>query len=148
MSKTLVFRWHKKFKDGFTNHKDSSCPVLHKTNVTNVNIAAVVGLTKQDARLTFRILLKMLAYYRGLLIRFISAVKTWKGLYPVSPSLDERIVLFDNCHLFLYKMPKMVTNLKYQSYLQLMEPGYINLRLRDASEISSGCVKTKLDLPL
>ena len=78
MSKTLVFRWHKKFQVGFTNHKDGSCPGLHKNNVTidididitNVNIVAVAGLTKQDARLKFKVLLKMLAYYRGLLIRF------------------------------------------------------------------------------
>ena len=38
----------------------------------------------------------------------------------------------------------MVTNLEYQNYLQLMEPGYLNLSPRDASTISSGCAKTKV----
>ena len=70
MTKTLVFRWHKKFQDGFNKYKDGSRPGLHKTYVTNVNIAAVAGLTKKDARLAFKILINMLAYYRGLLIRF------------------------------------------------------------------------------
>ena len=40
-SKTLVFRWRKKFQDGFTNHKDGSHPGQPKTIVTNVNIAAL-----------------------------------------------------------------------------------------------------------
>ena len=58
MSKTLVFRWHKKFQDGFTNLKDGFRPGQPKTvvtNVTNVNIAVVVGLIKRDdARLTVK----------------------------------------------------------------------------------------------
>ena len=37
-----------------------------------------------------------------------------------------------------------MTNLKYQNYLQVMEPGYINLSPRDASIISSGCAKTNV----
>ena len=43
--KTLVFRWHKKFQDGFTNNKDGSSPGQPKTIVTNVDTAAVAGLT-------------------------------------------------------------------------------------------------------
>ena len=53
-SKTFVFRWHKKFQDGFTNRKDGSRPGQPKTSITNINIAAVAGLTKRDARLTMK----------------------------------------------------------------------------------------------
>ena len=53
-SKPLVFRWHKNFQDGFTNHKYGFHPGQHKTIVTNVNIAAVADLTQQDARLTLK----------------------------------------------------------------------------------------------
>ena len=37
----LVFRWQKKFQDGFTNLKDGSHPDQPKTVVTKTNIAAV-----------------------------------------------------------------------------------------------------------
>ena len=59
----LVFRWHKKFQDGFTNHEDGSSPGQPKTIVTNVNTAAVAGLTKRNARLT----LKNIAHSVGIL---------------------------------------------------------------------------------
>ena len=54
MSKPLVFRWHKKFQDGFTYLKDRSRPGQRKTVVTNDKIAAVLGLIKRDARLTVK----------------------------------------------------------------------------------------------
>ena len=56
MSKTLVFRWHKKFQDGFTNFKDGSRPGQPKTVVTklNANIAAATGLIKRDTKLTVK----------------------------------------------------------------------------------------------
>ena len=47
---------------------------------------------------------------------------------------------------FFKKSAKKVTHLKYQNFLQLMEPRYINLTLRDASIISSGFAKSKLGL--
>ena len=47
-AKTLLFRWHKKFQDGFTNLKDGSRPGQPKSVVTNTNIAAVAGLIKRD----------------------------------------------------------------------------------------------------
>ena len=52
VSKTLLFRWHKKFQDGFTNLKDGSRPGQPKTVITNANIAAVAGLIKREARPT------------------------------------------------------------------------------------------------
>ena len=64
MSKTLVCRWHKKFEDGFTNHKDGYHPAQAKTIVTNVNIAGVAGLTKRDARHT----LNSIAHCVGILL--------------------------------------------------------------------------------
>ena len=54
VSKTLVFRWHKKFQDGFTNLKDGSHPGQPKTVVTKTNIAAVAGLIKLDVKLTVK----------------------------------------------------------------------------------------------
>ena len=54
VSKTLVFRWHKKFQDGFTNCKDGSHPGQPKTVVTKTNIATVAGLIKQDVRLSVK----------------------------------------------------------------------------------------------
>ena len=45
-SKTIDFRWHKKFQDGFTNPKHGSCPGQLRTVVTNAYIAAVTGLVK------------------------------------------------------------------------------------------------------
>ena len=62
-SKTLFFRWHKKFQSRFTNYKDGSPPGQPKTIVTNVNIAAVAGLTKRDARLA----LNNIAHSNGIL---------------------------------------------------------------------------------
>ena len=58
-----VFRWHKKFQDGITNHKDCSHPGQPKTGVINANITAVVGLFKQDDRL----ILKNIAHSVGIL---------------------------------------------------------------------------------
>ena len=52
VSKTLVFRWHKNFQDGFTNLKDGFHPNQPKTVVNKTNIAAVAGLIKQDVRLS------------------------------------------------------------------------------------------------
>ena len=49
--KTLLFRWHKKFQDGFTNLEDGSRSGQPKTVITNANIAAVAGLIKQKADL-------------------------------------------------------------------------------------------------
>ena len=54
MSKTLLCRWHKKFEDGFTGHKDGSRPGQPKAIVTNAFIAAVAGLIGRDARLTWQ----------------------------------------------------------------------------------------------
>ena len=58
VSKTLVFRWHKKFQDGFTNFKDGSRPGQPKTVVTKLNantrIAAATGLIKRDSKLTVK----------------------------------------------------------------------------------------------
>ena len=39
-----------------------------------------------------------------------------------------------------------MTNLKYQNYLQLVKPGYINLSPKDVPIISNDCAKTKLVL--
>ena len=50
-------------------------------------------------------------------------------------------------HFFFKKSVKTATNLEYKNFLQLMEPGYININPRDTSIISSGCAKAKLDLP-
>ena len=63
MSKTLVFRWHKKFQDGVTNHKDGSPLGQPKTVVINANSVCVVGLIKRDTRL----LLKNIADSVGIL---------------------------------------------------------------------------------
>ena len=54
MSKQEVFRWHKKFEDGFIHLKDASRAGQLKTGVTNAtrNIIVVTGLVKRDARLT------------------------------------------------------------------------------------------------
>ena len=65
VSKTLVFRWHKIFQCGSTNLKDGSRPVQPKTMVTNANIAAVACLINRDIKLTVKVLLIVLAYYRS-----------------------------------------------------------------------------------
>ena len=52
VSKTLVFMWHKKFQDGFTNLKYGPRPGQIITNVANGNTVTVAGLIKPDARLT------------------------------------------------------------------------------------------------
>ena len=57
----LVFRWHNKCQDGFTNLKDGARPGQPKTGVTNAYIADVTGLIQQDARLT----VKNIAHYAG-----------------------------------------------------------------------------------
>ena len=44
VSKTLVFRLHKKLKYGFTNPKYGSHPGQPKTVVTDANMVAVAGL--------------------------------------------------------------------------------------------------------
>ena len=62
VSKMLVFRWHKKFQDGFTNLKDGCRPGQPKTVVTNANIAAAAGLIKRDITLT----VKYIAYSVGI----------------------------------------------------------------------------------
>ena len=46
------FQAAQEISDGFTNHKDGCRPGQPKT--INVNIAAVSGLTKRDARLTLK----------------------------------------------------------------------------------------------
>ena len=46
VSKTLVFRWYRKF----TNPKDGSPPGQSKTVVINANSAAVAYLIKRDTR--------------------------------------------------------------------------------------------------
>ena len=63
-------RWHKKFQDGFINHKDGSPPGQPVTVVTYIKIAVVAGIVKRDTRLTLKILPIVLAYYQGQLIRF------------------------------------------------------------------------------
>ena len=72
MSETLVFRWHKKFQNGFTNHKDSSRLGQPKTVETNSNIAAVAGLIKRDVKLT----LKNIAHSVGILSRSAHKILT------------------------------------------------------------------------
>ena len=49
-AKTLIFRWHKNFQDGFTNLKDG--PGQPKIVLTNANIAAVTGSITRDTKLT------------------------------------------------------------------------------------------------
>ena len=71
-SKTLVFRPHKKFQDGFTNHKDGSHPGQPKTIITNVNMAAVASLSKRDYRLT----LKNIAHSVGILLESAHKILT------------------------------------------------------------------------
>ena len=43
MSKTLVFRWQKKFQDAFTDLKDGSRPGQPKNVVSNANIANIAA---------------------------------------------------------------------------------------------------------
>ena len=52
--KLIVFRWQKKFEDGFTYFKDGSRPGQPKTVVINANIDAVAGLIKRDFRLSVK----------------------------------------------------------------------------------------------
>ena len=65
-SKTVDFRWHKTFQDGFTNHKDGSRPGQPKTIVTNVCFAAVASLIKRDARLTLQNIARSYAFIGNL----------------------------------------------------------------------------------
>ena len=53
----------------------------------------------------------------------------------------------ENANLF-HTSGKMVRNLEYQNFLQLMESGYTNFSLIDASIISSDCAETTLGLSL
>ena len=65
MSKTLAFRLHKNFHDGFTNLKDGSRPGQPKTVLTNANIAAVAGLIKRDASFTVKTIAKCVGISSG-----------------------------------------------------------------------------------
>ena len=66
-------------------------------------------------------------------------------VYPHRLTKDKKGNSYENDHLF-YRSARNVTNLEYQNYLPLVEPGYINLNPRDASMISRACAKTKLVL--
>ena len=48
---------------------------------------------------------------------------------------DQKGYSYENAQLFFSRSDKIVTNLEYHNYLHLMEPGYINLNLRDLSII-------------
>ena len=54
MPKSIVFRWQRKFQDGFTYLKDGPRPGQPKTVVINANIAPVAGLIKRDFRLSVK----------------------------------------------------------------------------------------------
>ena len=64
-----IFRQHKIFQDGFTNLKPCTPLGQPKTGVTNVNIAAVAGLIKRDARLT----VKYIAHSAGISLGSVSS---------------------------------------------------------------------------
>ena len=76
MSKTLFFRWQKKFQDAFTDLKDGYRPGQNKNVVTNANIAAVTGLIKRDARLT----VKNIAHSVGILLASAHKILTHQQL--------------------------------------------------------------------
>ena len=89
--KSIVFRWQKKFQDGFTYLKDGSRPGKPKTVVINANIAPVAGLIKRDIRLS----VKYIAH--GVGISSCSAhdiltqqLKLERFVLDMPPSLDER----------------------------------------------------------
>ena len=60
---SVSFRWHKKFEDGFTYHKDGSRPGWPKTIFTYDYIAVVTCLVTRDDILT----LQNIAYSVGIL---------------------------------------------------------------------------------
>ena len=66
-------------------------------------------------------------------------------VYPHRLTKDKKGNSYENDHLF-YRSARNVTNLEYQNYLPLVEPGYINLNPRDALMNSRDCAKTKLVL--
>ena len=49
-----VFRWVKAFKAGKFSVEDDTCPGRPKTSVTTANIAVVMILVEQDARLSVK----------------------------------------------------------------------------------------------
>ena len=54
MSRSSVFRWHKKFQEGKADLKDAPRPGKPKSAATKANVAAVADLIKYDTRLSVK----------------------------------------------------------------------------------------------
>ena len=123
VSKTFVFRWHKKFQDGFTSHKDDSRPGQPKTVVTNANIAAVAGLIKRDTRLTVKNITHMVGISSGSAYKILTQqLKLRTECAPCAPiawPTNKKATCMKMPIFFFIKNAKIVTNLKNQNYLQL-----------------------------
>ena len=91
----VVFRWHYKFKDGFTILKGGSRPGQPKNVVTNANIAAVTGLIKGDARLTVKNIAHSVCISSGSAHKMLTQqLKLRTVCARCTPSLDQRTKVY------------------------------------------------------
>ena len=70
ISMRTIFRWVKAFKAGKFSVEDDTRPGRPKISVTKANIAAVKIVVKQDARLSVKDILVVLAYQKAVCKQF------------------------------------------------------------------------------
>ena len=113
VSKTLVFRWHKKFQDGFSKLKDGSRPGQPKTVVTNANIAAVAGLLNRGGKTISH----SVGISSGSAHKNLTQQLKLRGVFArCTPLLDRATHI--RMHIYFFKSGKILTNLVYQNYLR------------------------------
>ena len=78
ISMRTVFRWVKAFKAGKFSVEDDTHPGKPKTSVTKANIAAVMIVVKQDARLSVKDIASCTGISKGSMQTILKKLWTWE----------------------------------------------------------------------
>ena len=71
LSRTTIFEWHKRFREGRDSLKDDESSGLHTTSRTDDNIAAVDKMVKGDRKVTSRLVADTLAIPKTVVLRIL-----------------------------------------------------------------------------
>jgi transposase len=71
LSRTTIFEWHKRFREGRESVKDDELSGRPKTSRTNDKIATVDKMVKEDRKVTFRLIADTLGIPETVVLRIL-----------------------------------------------------------------------------
>ena len=145
LGRSKLFRWYSRFRDGRQLAEDDERGGRLKSTLTEVNIAAVAGLLKNDSRIALRMIAKSLNTPKIVVLRILKVDLEKKKLcarfvpHCLTPEQREDRAIFAK---ILSRWPIQTNFLT--KLLQGMGPGVLPMTPKQSDRVRNGLVRHPL----